>query len=329
MKYFFEPSGKFVLEIPIEWQYANPGSGFDEQSPFCFQPYDAPQNGSFQISCYSKEEVPIKKNVAIQTYNTKDLKFIKTGFVEDEFRIHLWFAIVEDHTFIVKYVCDLAAENSESEVNDLLKVEQALSTLELLSEDRREIAVAHFRISNFVASLAASFDLRNKAMENLSLIEMIVILANQIDAYLRMSLMLKKQLDEKSNRLDISLLYQGDTDKAVMERRIYDLAKNEGILSEDLFNQLEKLYKDRNKVVHRYIITDFRTRDLVDIATSYLVLSETICQILKEVEDMQIEKQIGYYGNLDRNYTDVDKRVLHAQVNDKHLTAEFHRKINA
>lgn len=198
----------------------------------------------------------------------------------------------------------------------------------MISEDRREVVVGNFRVANFVASLAASFDLRNKAMENVSLIEMIIVVANQIDAYLRMSLMLKKQLDENSNRINISLLYQGDTDKAVMERKIYDLSKNEGILTEDLFNQLEHLYKETNKVVHRYIITDFKTRDLVDTAVSYLQLSEIICQILKEVEDMQIDKQIGYYGNLDRNYSDIDIRVLHAQVNDKHLTDEFYRKID-
>lgn len=115
MKYFFEPSGKFAIKVPIQWQYANPGAGYEERSPFCFQPYDASQSGSFQISCYSKDELSIKKNVAIQAYNTPDLKFIRTGMEDGKFLTHLWFAIVEDHTFIIKYVCDLAMKNSEAE----------------------------------------------------------------------------------------------------------------------------------------------------------------------------------------------------------------------
>lgn len=301
---------------------------YEEKSPYCFQSYDGEQKGSFQISCYSESERALNKNFPAQSCDTANLEFIKTRMEDDEFLIHLWFATVEDHTFIIKYVCDLKAEHSESQLRELEKVEQALSTLRLISENKREFAIANLRIENFIASLAASFDLRNKAMEHLCFIEMTVIVANQIDAHLRMAIMLKQQLEQNTNAIDISLLYQGDNDKVVMERKIYDIAKNKGIITNELFDKLEALYKERNKVVHRYIITDFKTRDLSEIAVEYLELSEVICDILKKVEDEQIERNIGYYGSLKRDYSQSDIRILHAKVNDKHLTKEFHRKIS-
>src|SRR5690606_3735496 len=120
-----------------------------------------------------------------------------------------------------------------------------------------------------MSSLAASFDLLNIAYKNSSEIEIIIILANQIDAYLRLAIVMKKQLISNTNEIDIRLLYQDENDKPIFERHIYKLAKELVIINQDIFDRLEYLYSDRNRMVHRYIISDLKTRDIGELSIEY------------------------------------------------------------
>jgi hypothetical protein len=53
MKYFTHPKGIFEIKIPLDWYYKNQVAGFEDESPFSFEPFeDSP--GCFQISCYNK-----------------------------------------------------------------------------------------------------------------------------------------------------------------------------------------------------------------------------------------------------------------------------------
>ena len=126
------------------------------------------------------------------------------------FNMHLWYAIVEDHFFMAKYIYSTSKQNSKKVKLELEKAEKALSTLELISIDKRELALEFDRYEKFMASLCASFDLKNKALESKSPIELLVIIANQIDAYLRIAIVLKKQLADKTNRIDTKFLYQAE-----------------------------------------------------------------------------------------------------------------------
>jgi hypothetical protein len=51
MNYVTEPRGKFIIQVPLEWQYKNVAIGFEETSPFGFQLYEN-EVGALQISCY-------------------------------------------------------------------------------------------------------------------------------------------------------------------------------------------------------------------------------------------------------------------------------------
>src|SRR6185312_6586430 len=164
----------------------------------------------------------------------------------------------------------------------------------------------------------------------LSLIELLIIIANQIDAYLRMAIVMKKQLQDKTNRIDIALLYQGENDNPIMERKIYKQAKDLGIISQDTFDKLEKLYEERNKVVHRYIISEFKTRYLYEIVYEYDNICETVRLCLKSVEDQQFSEGFGIHGNgrnPNEEPTDNDINVMYSQVNDKHLIKDLFRTI--
>lgn len=329
MKYFTEPQGRFVIKVPTEWQYKNVFFGYEEKSPFSFELYENPV-GAFQISCYSEKEKPINKNVKIQKANHRNLDFIKARMDDDEFNMHLWYATVEDHMFMAKYIYDPNKENDPEIKVELKKVEECLATLEFLSEDNRILAISFDKYEKFMASLAASFDLKSKAIENKSLIEFVIITANQIDAYLRLSLVMIKQLDDKTNDIAIQLLYQGETDPPMMERKIYKEAKDHKIISEDVFNGLESLYKSRNKVVHRYVISEFKTRDLYQIAYEYEIICEEVRLVMRDIENRQFSERIGIYGDGQDPQEEPDEKylkLLFSQVNDKHLIEDLKREI--
>ncbi|MFI5138534.1 MAG: hypothetical protein ACHQIM_11975 [Sphingobacteriales bacterium] len=328
MKFFIEPNGLFIIKIPIDWQYKNVAIGYKEESPFGFELYRG-KVGAFQISCYSTKDKLVNPNHKIQKADTKKLDFVQFRMDDEQFNVHIWGANVEDHMFLAKYIYDATKANTPKIIRELKKVEDALSQLELISEPRRSLAVEIDKYDKFMASLLASFDLKNKAVKAKSLIELMIITANQIDAYLRMAIVLTKQIEEMSERIDIKLLFQGENDPPVMERKIYQQAKDRGIIDADIFDKLELLYKERNKVVHRYIITDFKTRDLHRIVYDYELAVEKVRLALKAVEDNQFKQGIGVYGGRDPSQQPDpnDLQILYSQINDKHLLRDLYRKI--
>lgn len=213
----------------------------------------------------------------------------------------------------------------------MVKVKKALQTLQLLSSERKVEAIAIDKYEKFMSSLAASFDLLHIAYKNKSEIEIIIITANQIDAYLRLAIVMKKQLISNTNEIDIKLLYQEENDKPIFERHIYKLAKELVIINQDIFDRLEYLYSDRNRMVHRYIISDLKTRDIGELSIEYVLICEEIRLILASIEDDQFNKQIGIYGgkrNPKEEHSKESINFLHSQVNDKHLVASLQRKID-
>ena len=328
MKYFTEPKGRFIIKIPTEWQYKNIEVGHEEVSPFSFQLYENPI-GAFQLSCYSAEEKPIPLHAKMQNSDTVNLEFLKSRMDGGGFNMHLWHAAVDGHLLMAKYIYDTDKTNDPKVLEELNKVEATLSTLQLINVNKRQLAIDINKYENLMASLAASYDLKWKALENKSMIEFLVIVGNQIDAFLRMAIVLKKQIDDKSNEVDVSFLFQDENDTPLMERKIYTQAKTLGIISEKTYTELERLYKDRNKVIHRYIISDFKTMYLYEIAIEYETICEDVRLDLKNIEDIQFKEGIGIYGGKDPNHEpdDSDKQLLYSQVNDKHLIKTLKRII--
>lgn len=328
MKYFTHPEGIFEIKIPLDWHYKNEVAGYENKSPFSFELFQNTQ-GCFQISCYHKSEQQINPNLPKNTYNSDKLKFIQKVLPDSEFKILIWATVVEDYFFMAKYVCQPTKLNSKIIKKQIEKVEDSLSTLMCLSKDRREFAINFDRFEKFNASLAASFDLKKKAIKNRSYIELIIVIANQIDAYLRICIVHRFQIVENTILFKLEYLYQSEKDRPLMEKKIYDKAKEMSILSEEQHSKLHNLYDLRNKVVHRYIISDIKTMELREICYEYELLCEEIRLVLADIETEQFEKKIGYHGtknpHRERNQNHVDE--LLSMVNDKHFSKEFHRKL--
>lgn len=329
MKYFTNPTGQFVIKVPIEWQYCNVAAGHKEESPYSFVPYEDPENaGAFQISCYPANERTPKSNM--QPADKDNLDFLEKRMDDDEMNMHLWFCTVQDHVVMAKYIYSKMHENTSRIKEELGKVKLALSKVAYISESNRDRVLSLDRYYKFQAALAASFDLKESALKSGSLIEFILIVASQIDSYLRLCIVMKKQLNSNNDEFEEKYFYQGEECKPIAERAIYKEAKSLEVLSDINFDRLSKLYDARNKIVHRFIISDIRTRDLVDIAIDYDEISGEIRLAMRELEDLQRETNVGIYKDSAAPDDAIDNdevRFLYANVNDKHLLKRYKREV--
>lgn len=329
MKYFTNPTGQFVVKVPIEWQYCNVAAGYEEESPYSFVPYDDPESaGAFQISCYPANENTPKGNV--QPPDKDNLDFIEMRMDDDEVNIHLWFCTAQDHVLMAKYIYSKHHEHTDRVKGELVKVKMALSKVAYISESNRWRVLALDRFYKFQSALAASFDLKESALKSGSLIEFILIVASQIDSYLRLCIVMKKQLDSRVNEFEEKYFYQGEKCKPMTERTIYNEAKSLGVLSDINFELLSRLYDSRNKIVHRFIISDIKTRDLNNIAIDYDAVAEEIRLDMRKLEDLQRETKIGIYkfsAAHDDVVNEEELKFLYANVNDKHLLRKYKREV--
>lgn len=329
MKHWTEPNGNFIVNIPIEWQYINVVyDNVEEKSPYSFELYED-SLGCFQLSCYSLSEKGINPNFPVQKNNSK-VTWLASRMDDKKFDVLLFHAQVDDLLCMAKYIYSSELRNDNRIKEQIEKVRLTLDSFRVIPQSDRELAKNLDRHDNFLASLAASYDLLKNALESESYIEMIVILANQTDAFLRSSIILKEQLEKKTNEIEVKYIFQGDTDSGIIERKIYNKALEIGILDNKAYKELNDLYDLRNRVIHRYIISFLKTRDIIKIAYNYLVINERIRLILKSYEEMQFGKGYGIYGRgYDKNdeLDEKENRRVFSWANDKHLIEKLKRKL--
>jgi uncharacterized protein YutE (UPF0331/DUF86 family) len=329
MKHWIEPNGNFIVNIPIEWQYKNVVyDDIEEKSPYSFELYENPV-GCFQLSCYTLLDKGTNPNFPIQKNNSK-IDWFPSRMDNEEFHVLLFHAQVDDLLCMAKYIYSVALKNDNKVKEQIGKVKLALDSFRVIPQSDRELAKNLNKHDNFLASLASSYDLLNNALKNESYIEMIVILANQIDAFLRSSIIIKEQLENQTNDIDVKYIFQANNEGGINERKIYKKAHELNIINDETLKELNDLYDCRNRVIHRYIISFIKTRDIIKIAYDYLVLKEKVRLILKEYEERQYGKGFGVYGtgySITDEFDETDYKRAYSWANDKHLIEKFKRKL--
>ena len=329
MKHWTEPNGILLIKVPIDWQYLNSGlKDYEEKSPYGFQPYEDPI-GCFQLSCYPLSE--LAPSIAKANPNgVKKLSWKESRVDDSDFCTHLFFGAYFDQALIGKYIYDADLEGDHRITVELAIVNQILNSVVIVPKSDRKLAADLDKFDRFTGSLAASHDLLYTAIDAGAYIEIIAISASQIDAYLRLSLVITKQLEEKTNNIETRYLYQADGEKGIMERKVFEDALKSQVIDMETFENLNELYNLRNRVIHRYIISDIKSRDLVEIAGRYLSALEVIRLILRNFEQKQAVVPYGVYGSKYRETTvrDDATRRLYASANDKHLLEKYKRNVN-
>jgi hypothetical protein len=146
---------------------------------------------------------------------------------------------------------------------------------------------------DFIAGVAAATELHNRASESGSFVESVCLGASLVDAMLRIGIVLQKQIDQRTRYVPLELVFQGPEDKPISERDIYRRALAASVINESAFTQLQALYDERNRVIHRYMITRITTSEVLDIAIRYQHMIEALTKRLWEIEERQIRENVG------------------------------------
>jgi len=216
LKLFTAETGKLQMIIPIEWEYKNPSFyKTDNKAPESFGKYEK-MRGAFQISCKPVNlhiEGIIKANsLNVQSSDSENLTFLEKLVEVEKSVNYMWICAIDDHFILVTYIVNSIQHNAKKGIEELQQVRKALTTVKFIKPQFRDIVIAQNRYALFLSSIAATIDLRNRAISNGSFIEFITLTANHIDALLRSAIILTNQLEKNNTDIDTSILFQSETD---------------------------------------------------------------------------------------------------------------------
>lgn len=133
---------------------------------------------------------------------------------------------------------------------------------------------------NFTHSVAAARELLQKAHSDGSLIEGVILYASLVDALLRNLVAIESAFRAPASDGEVQFdgvsldtaFFRHDDAHWFNERKIYDMALETGAIDADEYKTLNELYSFRNRVVHRFIISDIAYADLEKPLAEYEVL---------------------------------------------------------
>jgi hypothetical protein len=147
--------------------------------------------------------------------------------------------------------------------------------------------------TEFISGFAAARELHARAGKAGSFVESVCLGASLVDALLRVGLVLQHQLDHHTRDIPLDLVFQGSSDKPISEREIYRRAQTQRAIDDAIFQELQRLYDDRNRVIHRYVISRITTSGVLDIAIRYEAMVQNLSERFHEIEKRQIEEGVG------------------------------------
>ncbi len=160
----------------------------------------------------------------------------------------------------------------------------------------------------FLQGVGATSLILNRAVENKAFIEATCIIANQIDALLRIGIILKNQIVNSNREIQTEWIYQGLSDKKKSEKEIYKKSLDLGVIDPTFLNDLYTLYDDRNRVIHRFIISEITLAEVEEIAYKYHIKAEALNKTIYDIEAEQIKLNVGMttIGNGKENVNHLD-----------------------
>ena len=149
------------------------------------------------------------------------------------------------------------------------------------------------KFENFLRSFGASRLLLQRANENGFLIEGSVLYASLIDGLCRLSLILREQIDKKSRDINEKYIYQNAEESTFSERSIYKKVLDKKIISKELFKELNFLYDIRNKIIHRFFLSEIEYSHFEVLCQRYEHIFEKLTKTIYDLETEQIKQGVG------------------------------------
>lgn len=316
MREFIDDKGFYLINIPESWVYY-----LRDSKVHSFN--DINGAGVFQISFNEKTKQGEKNRNNLMRMGTAtkfgDLSLSKiSGPRDDKLNIDIWIGEIDKYFITITFTYDKEPKDKDKLVDELNILPDTISSIKLIPESDRNKTLVSYRLRQFLKGIAATNDLLNNAVGHKSFIEAVIIIANRIDALLRTGLILKQQLIQNNSVIELKFLYQGNTDSVIMEKEVYKQAMELKIIDNQLYDSLIGLYGERNKVVHRYIISDITTAQIDNIARRYFRVSEKVRDAIVRLEDEQIQKGIGMtVKGPPKNNTEIDE-TMKSWLAEKH-----------
>jgi hypothetical protein len=145
----------------------------------------------------------------------------------------------------------------------------------------------------FLDGFSAAAELLQRATTKSFVIEAVLLSASVIDGALRVALVLQHQIRTASSEVPDALVYQGPADRIISERAIYKRAVDELVIGPETFRELERLYTERNRVVHRYIISEITTLEIESLVSAYRAVIQIIYRAVYVLESKPIRLGLG------------------------------------
>lgn len=299
MTRFVDNQGIFEIEIPLTWKYS-----LVDDHVHTFGGFHRAQNDCFQFSIKKVKSQEEKKEFAhlFGFLPHRDINGIDYRSYPDDqhenglFITKTWTTIMGDDIILFSLTYYNEPDEIANEpLNDeeLGMVYNAIASFKLIDEKVRECTLNSYRFEMFLQGIGATNIILSRAIENKAFIEATCILANQIDSLLRIAIILQRQITNDNDKIELEWIYQGLNDKKKSEKDIYKKAKELNIINEEVFNELFKLYDDRNRVIHRFIISEITLVEVETISYRYYEVRERIKLIVDDIEFEQIRLNVG------------------------------------
>ena len=169
--------------------------------------------------------------------------------------------------------------------------------------------------ANFIFAFGAARKLLKRAHDGGSLIEGMALYASLLDGFLRIALVLKRQLKNGNDAIDDTLISQTKGGKFYTERQIYRMALQEGVIDSEVYDSLGHLYDRRNEIIHKFFLTPITYESLGGDLLQYEGLFERLYDIVYAIEAEQIERGIGMttvgrQGSKEDIFNEIEKKIF-------------------
>ena len=297
MKRFIDDNGIFEIKIPSTWKYS-----LQNEKIHTFQEYEIWKHDAFQLSIRKINNENEKNNILQITEsltkttigNLEYYCFPDTG--DKDFSTKTWIRLFNDRivTFTLTHQNNPDKDLDNKSVEEKINIaKSAITEFRLIDETKSKEEIDSYRFDMFLQGVGASSLILSKAVENKAFIEATCIIASQIDALLRIGIILKTQIIKGNGEIEKEWIYQGLSDKIKSEKNIYKKSLELDIIDQVIFDDLYKLYDDRNRVIHRFIISEITLAEVEDIAYKYYTKAEKLNKIIYDLESKQIELNVG------------------------------------
>lgn len=289
-----DDQGIFELHIPISWKYF-----LMDGYIHTFQEYEGQKADCFQLSLRGIKDAEEKRAFADYfghlpptDINGIDYRSYEDNESdEDSLVVKTWTTIWGETEVLFSLTYD---KESEALLDEKLKgIYEVIGSLHIWEDGERIRRLSSYRFEMFLQGIGASVVILGKAIENMAFIEATCLLANQLDSLLRISIVLKEQILMEDDSIGTEWIYQGPRDKKKSEKDIYKKAKEIGVIGDGIYEDLFRLYEDRNRVIHRFIISEITLAEVETIAYNYYTVREKVKMIVDDIESEQIRLGIG------------------------------------